>query len=234
MASFTTADQAFVWVADSRSSFVYSYQRQADGKLTHSQRYGYLHCPDAESESIADGMTIDEEGRLYVATKLGVQILDQLGRVHLILPNPHPEKKKLSNVAFGGPELDTLFVTCTDKVYKRRLKTKGVVPSRGPAPVSKPGPINRNYHFTSVSAICSSSFTIDQLSSSGKREIPARKEFMSGCGREHRAAILLCHVHADAEIFVHRSNLTARAFECAIHDELGTICQEWATGHHSP
>ncbi len=135
----TTADQAFVWVADSRSSFVYSYQRQADGKLTHSQRYGYLHCPDAESESIADGMTIDEEGRLYVATKLGVQILDQLGRVHLILPNPHPENKKLSNVAFGGPELDTLFVTCTDKVYKRRLKTKGVVPSRGPAPVSKPG-----------------------------------------------------------------------------------------------
>ena len=139
MASSPRLTRPFVWVADSRSSFVYSYQRQADGKLTHSQRYGYLHCPDAESESIADGMTIDEEGRLYVATKLGVQILDQLGRVHLILPNPHPEKKKLSNVAFGGPELDTLFVTCTDKVYKRRLKTKGVVPSRGPAPVSKPG-----------------------------------------------------------------------------------------------
>ena len=135
----TTADQAFVWVADSRGSFVYSYQRQTDGKLAHGQRYGYLHCPDADAESGADGMTVDEEGRLYVATKLGVQVLDQLGRVHLILPNPHPEKKKLSNVVFGGPELDTLYVTCTDKVFKRRLKTKGVIPSRGPTAVSKPG-----------------------------------------------------------------------------------------------
>ena len=135
----TTADQAFVWIANSRGPFIYSFQRQADGKLVNGQRYGYLHCPDAESESGADGLTMDVEGRLYVATKLGIQVLDQLGRVHLILPNPHPEQKKLSNLVFGGAELDTLYITCTDKVYKRRLKTQGIVPSRGSAPVSKPG-----------------------------------------------------------------------------------------------
>ena len=135
----TTADQAFVWVADSRSPWVHSYQRLAEGTLGHGQRYGYLHCPDAESESGADGLTVDTQGRLYVATKLGVQVLDQLGRVHLILPNPHPEKRKLSNLVFGGLERDTLYITCTDKVYKRKLNAKGVVPSQGSVAPPKPG-----------------------------------------------------------------------------------------------
>ncbi|MFT4639549.1 MAG: gluconolactonase [Verrucomicrobiales bacterium] len=134
-----TADHAFVWVNDRAGPWVYSYQRQADGALAHGQRYGYLHCPDADDESVADGMTVDDQGRLYVATKLGVQVMDQLGQVHLILNNPHPDRKKLSNVVFGGAELDTLYVTCTDKVYKRRLKAKGVVPSRGPVSPPKPG-----------------------------------------------------------------------------------------------
>ena len=35
------------------------------------------------------------------------------------------------------------------------------------------GWVDQGYHLTSVPAICSSSFTIDQLSSSGNMEIPA-------------------------------------------------------------
>ncbi|MFO1063195.1 MAG: hypothetical protein U0892_04925 [Pirellulales bacterium] len=51
----------------------------------------------------------DREGRLYIATKLGVQVLDQLGRCNWILARPDSER--VTGVAFGGAEMDTLFIT---------------------------------------------------------------------------------------------------------------------------
>ena len=53
---------------------------------------------------------MDTLGRLYVTTRMGVQILDQLGRVHLILDKPG--EGWLSNATFGGPDRNWLFVTC--------------------------------------------------------------------------------------------------------------------------
>jgi len=38
---------------------------------------------------------------------------------------------------FWGPGLDELYATCGDKVFKRRLKTKGVLSFQAPI---KPGP----------------------------------------------------------------------------------------------
>ena len=67
----------------------------------------------------ADGMTVDIDGRLYVTTQLGLQVLDPLGRVNLVIAKP--QNAWLSNVVFGGPDLDTLYVTCGDKVYRRRV-----------------------------------------------------------------------------------------------------------------
>ena len=87
-------------------------------------------------ESGADGMTVDEKGRLYVTTKAGLQIFDQAGRVNAILPKP--QNAWLSNAAFGGKNLDTLYVTCGDKVFKRKTKTKGVLSFRAPVLPEKP------------------------------------------------------------------------------------------------
>ncbi|MFO0911966.1 MAG: SMP-30/gluconolactonase/LRE family protein [Pirellulales bacterium] len=132
----TSADQSQLYVANTSGRFIYVFRIQPDGTLAYRQEYGHLHLPDDSGESGADGMAMDEAGRLYVATKVGVQVLDQLGRVNLILEKPSDEW--LSNVAFGGPELDTLYATCGGKVYRRKLKTRGVVPCR-PA-VAQPKP----------------------------------------------------------------------------------------------
>jgi sugar lactone lactonase YvrE/enterochelin esterase-like enzyme len=115
-------DQSLLYVADSRSHWVYSYQIEPDGSLAHKQRYFHLHVPDTADDSGADGLRCDRDGRLYVATRLGVQICDQAGRVHCIIPTPNG---KLSNFTFGGPEFDTLYATCGDRVYARKLKVKG-------------------------------------------------------------------------------------------------------------
>jgi len=115
-------DQSLLYVADSRSHWVYSYQIQADGTLAHKQKYFHLHVPDTADEASADGLKCDRDGRLWVATRMGLQVCDQLGRVQCILPTPNGA---CSNLAFGGPDFDTVYVTANDKVYSRKLKVKG-------------------------------------------------------------------------------------------------------------
>jgi sugar lactone lactonase YvrE len=115
-------DQTLLYVADMRSHWVYSYQIQPDGSLQFKQRYYWLHILDTADDSGADGMRVDRDGRLYVATRMGVQVCDQAGRVNAIIPTPNG---RVSNLTFGGANGDTLFATCGDKVYKRKLKVKG-------------------------------------------------------------------------------------------------------------
>lgn len=130
-------DQTLLYIADSNSRWVYSFQVQDDGSLAHKQKYFHLHMPDDATGSGADGMAVDVEGRLYVATRMGLQICDQPGRVNAILPIPEGGKR-MSNVVFGGAELDTLFVTCGDKVYRRKTKTKGVLSWKTPVKPPRP------------------------------------------------------------------------------------------------
>jgi len=115
-------DQTLLYVDDYRSHWVYSYQLQADGTPQFKQQYYWLHVPDTVDISQADGMRVDRDGRLYVTSKMGIQICDQAGRVNAIVPTPNG---RISNLSFGGADNDTLFATCGDKVYKRKLKVKG-------------------------------------------------------------------------------------------------------------
>jgi gluconolactonase len=115
-------DQTLLYVADYRSHWVYSYQVQADGSLAYKQKYFHLHAPDTADESGADGIRVDREGRLYVTTSMGIQVCDQPGRVNCIIPTPNG---RIANLCFGGPDFSTIFATCGDRVYKRKVKVKG-------------------------------------------------------------------------------------------------------------
>ncbi|MEW5977826.1 MAG: SMP-30/gluconolactonase/LRE family protein [Acidobacteriota bacterium] len=131
-----TPDQSLLLVADTQGQFVYSFQIQPDGSLSHKQPYFHLHLVDGATQSGADGMTVDSNGNLYVTTQMGLQVCDQAGRVNSILSKPQPAW--LANVVFGGPKLDELYVTCGDKVFRRKTKAKGVLsfqpPLKPPAP----------------------------------------------------------------------------------------------------
>jgi sugar lactone lactonase YvrE len=128
-------DQTLLMAVDMRGRWVWSWQVQADGSLLHGQPFFRLETWDTDSQSAGDGMTVDSYGFLYVTTRLGVQILDQAGRVNAILNKPNPGW--LANVVFGGPNLDTLYVTAGESVYKRQLRRKGVWPWQ---PVKPPQP----------------------------------------------------------------------------------------------
>jgi sugar lactone lactonase YvrE/enterochelin esterase-like enzyme len=128
-------DQALLAVADSRGKWVWSFQVGADGSLLDGQPFHRLETPDESSDSAADGMTVDSEGFLYVASRLGLEVFDQPGRLNAIVNKPQPGT--LSNVVFGGPDLDTLYVTARDKVFRRRVRRRGVFPWQ---PVKPPEP----------------------------------------------------------------------------------------------
>jgi enterochelin esterase-like enzyme len=122
-------DQTLLYTADPGSHWLYSYQIQANGKPAYKQRYGWLHSPDTEENAGASGIVCDRDGRIYVATHMGVQILDQTGRVNAILP---VSSGRASAIGFGGKDFDVLYVQSQNKTYRRKLKTRGASPAEAP------------------------------------------------------------------------------------------------------
>lgn len=117
-------DQTQLYVTESTSHWVWVFQIQADGKLTAKQRFGWLYMRDTDENAWSDGLKCDRDGRIYVTSLTGIQVLDQLGRVNAILPVPKT-KGQVSNLCFGGKDFDTLYITVVDKVFKRKVKVRG-------------------------------------------------------------------------------------------------------------
>jgi enterochelin esterase-like enzyme len=108
----------------------YSYRVKPDKTADAKQYFYWLHSPDDATSSGAFGACFDRDGRLYVATKMGVQVLDRNGRSRAILPLPAGERA--ISVCFGGKDFDTLYVSTGNKLYKRTMKSKGLPPAAAP------------------------------------------------------------------------------------------------------
>jgi sugar lactone lactonase YvrE len=132
-------DHSLLLVADTATRWIWSFQTQPDGSLAYGLAFHRLEMEDevgaGQMRSGADGFTIDNEGFLYVCTRLGIQVSDPAGRTSAVLLKP--SEKNPSNAVFAGPGLDTLYVTAGDQVFRRPMKRQGVFPwkpSKPPAP----------------------------------------------------------------------------------------------------
>lgn len=74
------------------------------------------------TEMGGDGMTMDEEGNVYIANNRGVTAFDKNGNRVLNIPIPPGGS---NNITFGDSDRKTLFITGQDKVYGIRMKVKG-------------------------------------------------------------------------------------------------------------
>lgn len=130
-------DQTQLYVTESASHWVWVYSILPDGTLVNKQKFGWLHVRDTDENAWSDGIKCDRDGRIYVTSLSGIQIMDQLGRVNAILPLPKT-KGQVSNLCFGGPNFDVIYASVHDKVYRRKVKVKGVnnfdVPIKPAAP----------------------------------------------------------------------------------------------------
>lgn len=117
-----TADQAFLHLVG--SSQMTQHARLAEGgSVVDLQDYGFLEVPYISSENGVGGCAIDQESRLYVASPLGIQVLDQLGRVNFIIRSPL--RQRLTGVTFGSGARDYLFVTTNSSVFRRKVNARG-------------------------------------------------------------------------------------------------------------
>ena len=117
-------DGALFFAAENSTKWIYSFVFGTDGKFSAKQPFDWLHITDLENDSGAEDLAFDRNGNLYVATRMGVQICDQNGRVRAIIPLPTP-CGSVTSLCFGGVEFDELYVTDGKQVFKRKMKVPG-------------------------------------------------------------------------------------------------------------
>ena len=113
-------DQWLLSVADGHSKWAYSYQINADGSLTHKERFFHLHVADWDDDAGAESVCYALEGQLFAATHSGVQICADDGPTQVILPVP--DRGRVTGVCLGGKDMDTIFAFCGNKIWKRKVK----------------------------------------------------------------------------------------------------------------
>ena len=80
---------------------------------------------------------VDRDGRLWVATRMGLQVCDQAGRVNCIIP---PPAGRVTRLCFAGSGFDNVVVSCGDKLYARKTKVRGMEPFDSAVTPAKPRP----------------------------------------------------------------------------------------------
>ena len=101
-----------------------SYVLDEQGQPMAGQRFYWLHNTTGDDSQQVGQMTFDENGNLYVATSMGVQVCDQNGRVRAILPLP--DSAPIRSLAFVGTKL--YVVNERGEIYVRELKVSGAQP----------------------------------------------------------------------------------------------------------
>lgn len=106
-----TPDGKRLLVGESKKNRVLEYPIESPGKLGAMKVYCDLPSKAGEQiDNQPDGMCLDAEGNLYVAHygMRQVQVLDPTGKVIRRYPGGN---LTTSNVAFGGADMDTLYIT---------------------------------------------------------------------------------------------------------------------------
>ncbi len=108
-----TPDGTVLYVADLKAGKTYAYSIEPDGALTHKR----LFC-----ELGSDGMTIDNEGNVYLTGK-GVTVFNVRGERIKHIPI---DARWTANVCFGGKDRNILFITASQYLFSLRMRVRGV------------------------------------------------------------------------------------------------------------
>jgi gluconolactonase len=108
-----TPDGKTLYVADIGAGKTFRFDIAPDGGLTGKTLV---------AEQGSDGMTLDNEGNLYLTGK-GVLVFDRTGRQ--IEQIQIPGEEWTANVSFCGQDRRTLFITASKGLYRIRTRVKG-------------------------------------------------------------------------------------------------------------
>jgi gluconolactonase len=107
-----TPDGKRLYVADIKGNKTYTYVINADGSLSDKRVFANMG---------SDGMTIDDEGDVYLVGK-GVTVFNSRGEQIDKIPVPQPWT---ANITFGGKDRSVLFITASDSLYSIQTRVHG-------------------------------------------------------------------------------------------------------------
>jgi len=118
-------DEKVLYVANTLGEHILAYDIAADSianRRNFAKLEGWTQGEDNTWSSGADGLALDDEGRLYVASNAGVEVFDAKGAALGVIPLP----KKPQNLAFAGKDKKTLYVVGRGAAYKIPLLAPGI------------------------------------------------------------------------------------------------------------
>jgi gluconolactonase len=117
-------DERTLYVNNTRGEYLLAFDIGPDGALTKRRNFGKYEGvtkTDTGVASGADGLAIDNDGRVYAATTAGVQVFSPEGK-HL---GTIPLSRSPQNLAFAGPDKKTLYVVGRGAAFKIPMLSQG-------------------------------------------------------------------------------------------------------------
>lgn len=115
-------DESTLYVVCTFHKHVLAYPVLAPGKIGSGRVFCRMQRTALPIYVGGDGAAVDAAGNLYVASHRGIQVFDPTGAPLGIIGVPECP----TNVAFGGPDRRTLYITAWRSLYRARMLVPGL------------------------------------------------------------------------------------------------------------
>jgi gluconolactonase len=113
-------DERVLYVANTRQAqYIHAIELDTAGNMV--RRRIFADMSSEETDGVPDGMKVDVMGRVYCTGPGGTWVFGPDGQRIGIIRTPEIP----ANLAFGGPDLKTIFFTARTSIYTLRAKTAG-------------------------------------------------------------------------------------------------------------
>lgn len=114
-------DEKTLYLIPTGSADMIAYPVLSPGKIGEGRVVCTLKQRDGKSGTGGDGLCIDTKGNLYITSQIGVQVFDPAGKHLGTIAFP----EQPANCDFGGPDMNTLYVTARTSLYAVKMQATG-------------------------------------------------------------------------------------------------------------
>jgi gluconolactonase len=118
-------DEKILYVNNTNGEYLLAFDIKPDGTVQNRRNFakyeGVTPGANGAVTSGADGLAVDNDGRLYVATAAGVQVFDAKGKHLGTIPTSRPPQ----NLAFAGADKKTLYIVGRNAAWKIAMLSSG-------------------------------------------------------------------------------------------------------------
>jgi gluconolactonase len=130
-------DETTLYVHNKDGVYMLSFDVAPDGTISNRRNFARYKSvripgnadPSWDEDNGADGMAVDNEGRVYAATNVGVEVFSARGELLGVIPVQWGAEnnaiRKPQNLAFGGADRKTLYMVGAGTIYKVRTLSQG-------------------------------------------------------------------------------------------------------------